>query len=132
VASVEFDRFLADLCHEIGRAYGCPDGIAARIERVTVPTDMAVPLAVIVNELVTNVIKHVGPPCDVFVEADSNRALKLTVSDHGTGPPLKNASQGLGFRIIEAFSRQLHASMQTKRLSSGYAVELTVPMPTRQ
>jgi two-component sensor histidine kinase len=61
VASVELDRFIVDLCHEIGRAYGCADGIVARVERVAVPTDMAVPLALIINELVTNAVKHVGP-----------------------------------------------------------------------
>jgi two-component sensor histidine kinase len=59
---VRLDTFLHDLCYEIGRASGCPDGINTDVERVDVPTDMAVPLALIVNELVTNVVKHVGPP----------------------------------------------------------------------
>jgi hypothetical protein len=38
---VRLDAFLRDLCAEIGRAYGCPDGIAADVQRVDVPTDMA-------------------------------------------------------------------------------------------
>jgi two-component sensor histidine kinase len=132
VASVELDRFLADLCHEIGRAYGCSDRIVARVERIAVPTDMAVPMALIINELVTNVIKHVGPPCDIAVKADSGSSLKLTVSDQGAGPPLENASHGLGSRIIQAFSSQLRATVETKRRSPGYTVELTVPLPTQQ
>jgi two-component sensor histidine kinase len=132
VASVELDRFFVDLCHEIGRAYGCPDGVVARVERVAVPTDMAVPLALIINELVTNAIKHVGPPCDIAVTVDSGRSLKLTVSDCGAGPPLENAPHGLGSRIIEAFSTQLHATVGTKRRWPGYTVELTVPLQTRQ
>jgi two-component sensor histidine kinase len=132
VASVELDRFLADLCHEIGRAYGCPHGIVARVERVAVPTDMAVPLALIVNELVTNAVKHIGPPCDIAVQVDPGRSLKLTVSDHGAGPPLENASHGLGSRIIQAFSSQLRATVETKRRAPGYTVELTVPLPIRQ
>ena len=60
---VRLDTFLSDLCQDIGRAYGCADGIETDVERIEVPTDMAVPLALIVNELVTNVVKHVGPPC---------------------------------------------------------------------
>ena len=132
VASVELDRFLTDLCHEIGRAYGCPDGIVAKVERIAVPTDIAVQLALIINELVTNVIKHVGPPCDIEVRADSDRALKLTVSDHGAGPPLENAFHGLGSRIIQAFSSQLRATVETKRRLPGYTVELTLPLPARQ
>jgi two-component sensor histidine kinase len=130
VVSVELGGFLVDLCHDIGRAYGSPDGIVARVDSVSVPTDMAVPLALIVNELVTNVIKHAGPTCDIAVEVDSDRALKLTVSDHGTGP-LQDASDGLGSRIIQAFSSQLGATI-TKRRSPGYAIELIVPLPTRQ
>jgi two-component sensor histidine kinase len=62
---VRLDTFLSDLCSEIGRAYGCPDGITTDVQRVDVPTDMAIPLALIVNELVTNVVKHVGPPCGI-------------------------------------------------------------------
>ncbi len=47
-------RVAVDLdCKEIGRAYGCPDGINSDVERVDVPTDMAIPLTFIVNELVT-------------------------------------------------------------------------------
>ena len=42
---VRLDTFLHDLCYEIGRASGCPDGINTDVERVDVPTDMAVPLA---------------------------------------------------------------------------------------
>jgi two-component sensor histidine kinase len=132
VASVELDRFLVDLCHEIGRAYGCPDGIVAKVERISVPTDMAVPLALIISELVTNVIKHVGSPCDIAVQAISGCSLKLTVSDHGAGPPLESTSQGLGSRIIKAFSSQLRATVETKRSLPGYTVELTVPLPTKQ
>jgi two-component sensor histidine kinase len=131
VVNVELDRFLADLCHDIGRAYGNPDGIVARVERVTVPTDMAVPLALIVNELVTNVIKHGRPPCDIAVQVCSSHSLKLTVSDSGAGPP-HDASDGLGSRIIQAFSSQLRATMETKLRSPGYVVELTVPLPDRQ
>jgi two-component sensor histidine kinase len=132
VTNVELDRFLADICQEIGRAYGWPEGVVTKIERISVPADLAVPLALVVNELVTNVIKHVGPPCEVTVQANSGHSLKLTVSDHGTGPPLENVSRGLGSRIIEAFSSQLRATVGTNRYSPGYTVELTVPLPIRQ
>ena len=44
-ATVRLDTFLHDLCHDIGRAYNWPEGIGTNVERVDVPTDMAVPLA---------------------------------------------------------------------------------------
>ena len=57
------NAFLQDLCQDTGRALGCPHGIEGDFDAVDVNTDMAIPLALIVNELVTNAIKHVGPPC---------------------------------------------------------------------
>jgi two-component sensor histidine kinase len=82
---VRLDAFLIDLCGEIGRACGCPDGIKTDVQRVDVPTDMAIPLALIVNELVTNVVKHIGPPCAISLRPEVGNALKLTISDGGIG-----------------------------------------------
>jgi two-component sensor histidine kinase len=126
---VRLDTFLHDLCYEIGRASGCPDGINADVERVDVPTDMAVPLALIVNELVTNVIKHVGPPCNITLRGSTGLALKLTVSDNGQGPRSDRSRPGLGTRIVDAFTTQLGAQVETRQHSSGYTIEVSVPLP---
>ena len=127
---VRLDIFLSDLCSEIGRAYGCPDGITTDVQRVSVPTDMAVPLALIVNELVTNVVKHVGPPCGIRLRSEVGNALKLTISDTGQGPPKDHQQRlGLGTRIVNAFSTQLDANVETKQAPEGYRIELTVPLP---
>jgi two-component sensor histidine kinase len=127
---VRLDTFLSDLCGEISRAYGCPDGIRTDVQRVDVPTDMAIPLALIGNELVTNVVKHVGPPCAVRLRSEVGSALKLTISDEGPGPSKDGTQAGLGSRIIDAFATQLGASVETKREATGYTTELTVPLPT--
>lgn len=128
---VRLDTFLSDLCSEIGRAYGCaPDGIKTDVQPVDVPTDMAIPLALIVNELVTNVVKHVGPPCEIRLRSEVGDALKLTISDTGNGPPQDQPRLGLGTRIVDAFSTQLGAQVETKQVSGGYRIELRVPLPT--
>ena len=127
---VRLDAFLSDLCADIGRAYGCADGIKTDVDRVDVPTDMAIPIALIVNELVTNVVKHVGPPCGISLRAEPGGALKLTISDKGPGPSKDRTRAGLGTRIVDAFSTQLGASVETKRDATGYRTELTVPLPT--
>jgi two-component sensor histidine kinase len=128
VTSVQLDTFLGDLCHEIARAYGCPEGIETNVDSIDLPTDMAVPLAPIVNELVTNVIKHVGPPCGIALRRNSGGSLKLIVSDQGQGPLRGHSRQGLGSRIIDAFSNQLGATIETRRDSKRYMIELTVPL----
>ena len=129
---VSLKHFLGDLCKDMGRALGCPDGIQVDVAAIDVPTDMAVPLALIVNELVTNVIKHVGPPCRIVVQGGPQGTLTLSVSDTGQGPPEKQARSGLGSRIVEAFATQLGARMETSRHPGGYTVSLTIPMPKSQ
>ena len=129
---VRLDTFLHDLCREIGRASGCADGIKTDLERVDVLTDMAVPLALIVNELVTNVVKHVGPPCNITLRGSSGPALKLTVADNGRGPTPDRARSGLGTRIVDAFATQLGAQVETRQHPSGYTIELSVPLPAQR
>ena len=127
--TVRLDTFLRDLCHDIRRASGSPEGIETDFDRVDVPTDMAVPLALIVNELVTNVIKHVGPPCGIALRAEAAGALKLTISDKGQGPSQDRPRPGLGSRIVDAYTTQLGASVERKQTPAGYMIEMTVPLP---
>ncbi len=99
---VRLDSFLGDLAQDIGNAYDCPDGIAFDAERVNVPADIAIPLALLLNEFVTNAIKHVGPPCSVSLRMERENMLKLEVADKGQGPGQGQARAGLGTQIIEA------------------------------
>jgi two-component sensor histidine kinase len=62
VKVVALDAFLGNLCGDIARALGCAARIEIDLGPTEVPTDMAVPLALIVNELVTNAIKYADPP----------------------------------------------------------------------
>ena len=128
---VSLKTFLGDLCQEIGRGLGCPDGIRADLDAVEVPTDMAVPLALIVNELVTNVVKHVGPPCRIVVREGPGNILTLSVSDAGQGPSEEQPHAGMGSRIVRAFVTQLGARMETNRLPDGYTVVLSIPIPKK-
>ena len=127
--TVRLDTFLRDLCHDIHMASASPEGIEMDFDRVDVPTDMAVPLALIVNELVTNVIKHVGPPCGIALRAEATGALKLTVFDKGQGPSQDRPRPGLGSRIVDAYTTQLGASVERKHTPAGYMIEMTVPPP---
>ena len=126
---VRLDTFLSDLCQDIGRAYGCADGIETDVERIEVPTDMAVPLALIVNELVTNVVKHVGPPCRLTLRGEIRGTLKLAISDKGRGPIQQQSRPGLGTQLVEGLSKELGARIETRQDLSGYTIELLIPLP---
>jgi len=129
VRVVSLNAFLGHLCEQIGRALGCADGIETDIAPLDVPTDMAIPLAIILNELVTNVIKHAGPPCRIVMRADPHDRLTLTVSDTGAGPSQSKPHTGMGSRLVQALVRQLDARFETKQRAEGYSVEVIIPLP---
>ena len=53
--------------------------------------------------------------------------LNLTVADTGTGPTAPHL-RGLGSRNIDAYARQLGATLETKRGDAGYTITLSVPL----
>jgi two-component sensor histidine kinase len=64
VGTVVLDRYVIDLCRQITAASSSPDrawSLVVNADPITIPTDMAVPLALIVNELITNAIQHSRP-----------------------------------------------------------------------
>jgi len=137
VASIDLAQYLAGVCQGLASsAVGCtvefvasPPGHSFDIE-----TDRAVPVALIVNELVTNAIKYGFPGgvgCRVRVQlALDGRNIVLTVRDGGAGlpPGFDIASgRGLGMRIVRAFSRQLEGTIEAHRLLPGAEFVLRFP-----
>jgi signal transduction histidine kinase len=64
VVTVVLDRYLIDLCQAITAASSSPDrawSLVVDADPLIISTDMAVPLALVVNELVTNAIQHSKP-----------------------------------------------------------------------
>ena len=125
---VRLDIFLSDLCQDIGRAYGCADGIETDVERIEVPTDIAIPLALIVNELVTNVVKHVGPPCRLTLRGKTGDKLQLVISDKGGGPIQQQSRPGIGTELVLGLSKEIGARVEIRQDSSSYTTELLIPL----
>ena len=64
VGTVVLDRYLIDLCQATTAASSSPDqawSLVVDAEPLIISTDVAVPLALVVNELVTNAIQHSKP-----------------------------------------------------------------------
>jgi two-component sensor histidine kinase len=141
VGTVVLDRYIIDLCQHITAATSSTDRawpLLVDADSLTIPTDVAVPLALIVNELVTNAIQHSRPQNEsgnVYVVLKNHADnFSLSVSDPGVGPAAAQNSAdlgtrhaGLGTRIVETLARQINATL-TKELSvTGYQVTVTVP-----
>jgi two-component sensor histidine kinase len=128
-AAVSLGDFLADLARNISQDLRCANGVEVDVGSVTVPTDMAVPLALMMNELITNALKYAGPPCRVTMQGESG-GVCLRVSDTGHGPA-DSSRAGMGSRIVEAVGKQLGARVETYRDKDGYTVEIAMPIPAQ-
>jgi two-component sensor histidine kinase len=137
VGTVALDRYLVDLCQEIMAASSSSDQawtIAVDADPLVIRTDLAVPLGLIVNELVTNAIQHSRPSSrsgrvQIALKTAPD-SFSICVSDEGNGPPPQADTQtsGIGARMVEAFARQIEATITKERSSAaGYAVRVTVP-----
>ena len=110
------------------------DVAAARIS-----ADAAIPIGLLVTELVTNAIKYAYPEggrIDVSI-AERDGGLHLVVADGGGGLPegfdLKAASsRSLGMRMIASLARQLRGDLQFEDAAPGTRAVMAMPMPDRR
>jgi two-component sensor histidine kinase len=142
VGTVVLDRYLIDLCREITTVSSSPDRtlpLVVDADPLIISTDVAVPLALIVNELITNAIQHSRPVSQggsVHVTLkDQADHYSISVSDPGDGPTaaakvpdsLGSRHSGLGTRIVETLARQIRATTAKELSATGYQVTVTVP-----
>jgi two-component sensor histidine kinase len=138
VGTVVLDRYIIELCQQITAASSGSDRmwpIVVDADPLIITTDIAVPVALIVNELVTNAIQHsgaVGEGGSVRVLLKNHKDMfSISVSDPGNGPVIDAQSTiGLGTRIVEALGHQINATVTKERLAAGYKVTVAVPRVT--
>jgi two-component sensor histidine kinase len=134
VGTVQLDEYLTNLCHEIANASGSSDcawRLVVDAVPLTIANDIAVPLALIVNELLTNAIQHSRPmgyggTVHVVVRSHPDD-FSVSVTDPGGGPGLAQTTSGLGTRLVDALTRQINATITKQRSVASYTVTLTVP-----
>jgi two-component sensor histidine kinase len=135
VGILALDRYLIDLSQAIASAASSIDRawtIIVHADPLIVSTDTAVPLGLIVNELVTNAIQHSRPAGEggsvhIVLEADAGN-FSMSVSDPGDGPAVPQSGElgarraGLGTRLVETLARQINATVTKGRSAEGYTV----------
>ena len=136
VEAVDAATYLDDLCRDLVASVGNGDAaisLKTDIESELLPTDRAIPIGLIVNELVTNAIKYAFPPhtkgtVSVTFKREPGR-LRLTVADDGKGVDPQRADSGLGGRLVEGFAQQLGGQVERESGSQGTTVRLILPSP---
>lgn len=114
LGTVRLGDHLRELCEQLKRGLTGNDVLLkCDFADVTARADTAIHLSIIVNELVTNALKHAfdGSPGEIRVSCTPvGEGLELVIADNGAGMRRRNsAREGLGTRLVERFIRELNA-----------------------
>lgn len=129
---IDFQAYVRKLAASLTASYA-PDGeriqITTRLAEMEMDLKRAVPLGLILNELITNALKHAYPPersGEIRVELDRTaEGAVLSVSDDGVG--LEEGSRiagepGTGFKLIDMLIDQIDGQFQLKNQAGTAAI----------
>jgi two-component sensor histidine kinase len=121
VEVIDFAVLLGELCGDL-QASLMPEGSAISVEADTIllSPNQAIPLALIVNELVTNAVKHGGPNASITVKLGrSSEGCRLAVRNRGELPAHYNASMtnGFGMRMVRSTVSQLEGHLEAATMA---------------
>jgi two-component sensor histidine kinase len=119
LAAIEMKDYFTNLSEYIVDAYGVHTYVTVNIvmNEFELDVDLAIPIGLMVNELLTNSLKHAFPEgrtgkIQIGLK-EIDKILQLDVIDDGVGHVLRNKSKDTGFgsRLIELLTKQLDGKM---------------------
>jgi two-component sensor histidine kinase len=147
LATFDVRSFLEQLCRRAATGLGADEaGIAVEVEAASDPVtlDFAIPLGLLVNELLTNAVKHGFPdgrPGHILVSysLDAAEGAILAVEDDGVGLPPGHAGDiggglgggGAGGKIIASLVGQLRARL-TIDGQAGFKARVEMPADVKR
>jgi PAS domain S-box-containing protein len=125
LADVDFGKYLQELTAMLMHAVGPGDHVrlALTVGPMTLPLDQAVPCGLVVNELVTNALRHAfvdGRSGTIRIDARivDDARIEVSVADDGVGLPDSvdlRAPRGLGLDLVATLTNQLDAVLVVER-----------------
>jgi len=131
---IDFGDYIQTLARELFNTYVKKPGIIdlqIDVEDVMLDTDIAVPLGLVVNELISNSLKHAFPSdktgkITIKLEEDYGKYI-LIVSDDGIGLPPDldyTRTKSLGMQLIHALTSQINGKIDING-SNGTTIKIT-------
>lgn len=132
---IDFGDYLESLSHYLLHCYQNEFGLISlkvEAEAVDVGIDEAIPLGLIVNELLSNSLKHAFPPggkgaISIRCLSRADGRISLTVADDGKGLPREvdfRDTETLGLQLVTLLVRQLRGEIKMES-NGGACFEIT-------
>jgi PAS domain S-box-containing protein len=135
-AAFDAPEFIRAVCHTARQAFSDSVHLDCEATPVSLSNDTAMPLALIVNELLTNAVKYGQSPdgevsIRIRLERD-DKGFVLVVEDGGTGFDLSRVSRrASGLGLVRGLARQLGGTFEVERLPHTRCVVRFIDRHTR-
>ena len=129
---VEIRRHLQELCDDLAGLLFHDQfnkTIVVQSPNCEIPATLALPLGLIVNELVTNSVKHAKSNITVRFESITPVAHSISVVDEGPGLPGgfdPADSKGLGMQIVQALVKEIGGELRFFAGNNGRGTRVTL------
>lgn len=113
LAKIDFAGYIKNLAQGLYRAYGIDPGkivLSLSVKDIHLGINIAVPCGLLINELISNALKHAFPPSwegkgeiEVSIHPTEGDEIELTVSDNGVGMPEDldiHKTKSLGMHLV--------------------------------
>ena len=135
LGTVRLGDHICDLCEQIKRGLSSEQiKVECDVANFATSTEKAIYISIIVNELVTNTLKHAFREAAegiirVSSKVDQEGVAIIVVEDNGSGmaPASSGARTGLGTRLVERFVRQIDARHLVTSSASGTVHNILIP-----
>lgn len=118
LGSIEMKDYFLNLSQSILDSFGAVQKVKLNLvmEKLDLDIDTAVPLGLIINELLTNTIKYAFPEGDkgtvtIKLEKQNDQHLHLVVTDDGIGKSGITHGTGFGTQLVSLLTQQLNGTM---------------------
>jgi two-component sensor histidine kinase len=131
---VDLKEYIGDIGRRLMALSGDkPVAVRCELDEAYAHSEVAVPIAIIINELVTNSIKYGFPderPGQILIKLHTNHELVISVSDNGVGMPgHEQARKGFGSKVVALLVQQLNGQLVYEDAQPGCRVVLRMPKP---
>ncbi|MFN3754842.1 histidine kinase dimerization/phosphoacceptor domain -containing protein [Flavobacterium sp.] len=119
LGAIEMKDYFLNLSESILDSFGAEDRINLELamDNLDLDIDTAVPLGLIINELLTNIIKYAFPKGEkgtitIKMERQKDNILHLEVVDNGVGKSGVTHGTGFGGQLVTLLTNQLNGTMR--------------------
>lgn len=129
-ASFDLAEFMRDLAADLSGSISRDEiAVELTLEPVSVPANQAAPIALLLNEILTNSLHHAFPEdrggTVVLSLRRDDTGYHIHISDDGVGRG--EHKPGFGSTIIDLLGRQLKATLNYSDAAPGAAVHIRIP-----